>query len=220
MISHQYKCIFIHIPKTAGTSIEQKLGHFGELRRGVQDHRTISDIEPVSISDIAQACIHRNSSLAIRRLKKAIKDRTTNFSACYKAYYKFSFVRNPWARVFSWYKNVMRDQVHQQRYNVDANCTFNDFLKNHMDQRQLNSQLFWIVDKSGNIPFDFIGKFEKLEEDFEYIAGQIGLKDNKLPKLIAGDGQHYTQFYDFETKDIVYKLYKDEIKHFNYEYGH
>ena len=46
MISHKYKCIFIHIPKCAGTSIEQALGHFDEYSgRGRQDHRTIRMIE-------------------------------------------------------------------------------------------------------------------------------------------------------------------------------
>ena len=42
MISHKhkYKCIFIHIPKCAGTSIEKALGHFELYNgRGRQDHR-------------------------------------------------------------------------------------------------------------------------------------------------------------------------------------
>lgn len=70
MISHQYKCIFIHIPKTAGTSIEQKLGHFQELKRGVQDHRSICQIEPVSFVDLTKACISLDSSLLIQQIKK------------------------------------------------------------------------------------------------------------------------------------------------------
>ena len=46
MISHKHKCIFIHIPKYAGTSIEQALGHFDNYSgRGGQDHRSIRVIE-------------------------------------------------------------------------------------------------------------------------------------------------------------------------------
>ena len=48
MISHKYKCIYIHIPKTAGSSVEKKLGLYNELSWGVQDHRTIRDIQPIT----------------------------------------------------------------------------------------------------------------------------------------------------------------------------
>lgn len=53
MMSYKYKCIFIHIPKSAGTSIEQTLGHFKQLKRGVQDHRTIREMEPMPFVDLA-----------------------------------------------------------------------------------------------------------------------------------------------------------------------
>ncbi len=47
MISHIHKCIFIHIPRTAGTSIESALGHLDNYKggRGRQDHRPIRMIE-------------------------------------------------------------------------------------------------------------------------------------------------------------------------------
>jgi hypothetical protein len=219
MISHQYKCIFIHIPKTAGTSIEQKLGHFQELKRGVQDHRSICQIEPVSLIDLTKACVGLDSSLLIRQIKKMIKDKRTNFNQCYHTYFKFSFVRNPWARIFSWYKNVMRDELHQRRFGVKENCTFKEFLTKHMDQGELKPQLFWLLDKKGNMPFDFIGRFENLSSDFSYVAEKIGLKNKILPKLVSGDGQPYTEFYDPEMIDIVSRKYKNEIEHFKFEYG-
>jgi hypothetical protein len=219
MISHKYKCIFIHIPKTAGTSIEQKLGHFDELKRGVQDHRSISDIEPVSFVDLTRACVGLDSSRMIRLLKKLIKDNQANFRRCYDTYFKFSFVRNPWARVFSWYKNVMRDEHHKRRFDVHENCTFKEFITNHLDQAELKPQLFWLTDKQGKIPLDFIGRFENLADDFSYVADKIGLKNKTLPKLVSGDGQSYSDAYDSETIDIVAKRYKDEIKRFNFEYG-
>jgi hypothetical protein len=219
MISHQYKCIFIHIPKTAGTSIEQKLGHFAELKRGVQDHRPISQIEPVYWRDLARPCLGLDSSTLMLQIKKAIKDKQANIRHCYNTYFKFSFVRNPWARVFSWYKNVMRDEHHKKRFGVSDNCSFKYFLMNHMDQWELKPQLFWLIDKKGNIPLDFIGRFEKLKDDFNFVAHKIGLKNKDLPKLIAGDGQHYIQFYDTEMENLIYNRYKHEIDYFNFKFG-
>jgi hypothetical protein len=219
MISHQYKCIFIHIPKTAGTSIEQKLGHFKELQKGVQDHRSISQIEPVTIGELVRACIKFDSNLFLLLLKKMIRDKQFNNRHCYNNYFKFSFVRNPWARVFSWYKNVMRDNHHKKRFGVADDCSFKDFLNKHMDQWELKTQLYWLIDKKGDMPLDFIGRFENLNDDFGYVAEKVGLEDKALPKLISGDGVRYVQFYDDEMIDIINKIYKDEIMCFGFEYG-
>ena len=219
MISHKYKCIFIHIPKTAGTSIEQKLGHFKELHRGVQDHRPISDIEPISMRELARSCLFLDTAALKKQIKKALTDKKTNLKQCYGTYFKFSFVRNPWARVFSWYKNVMRDEHHKRRFKVDDNCSYKDFLHKHLDQWELKPQLYWLLDKEGNMPLDFVGKFENLKNDFCFVANKIGLRDYELPKLIAGDGQHYARFYDVEMEKLIYTKYKDEIDYFNFRFG-
>ena len=152
MISHKYKCIFIHIPKTAGTSIEQSLGHFNELKRGVQDHRPISDIEPLSFHDAVKSLLRPELSTFKKNIKKLIYDNRSNFKSKYNTYFKFTFVRNSWSRVFSWYKDVMRDDHLRNVWGVSDSCSFKDFLKNHLDQCELNTQLYWITDKKGRNP--------------------------------------------------------------------
>ena len=219
MISDKYKCIFVHIPKTAGTSIEHKLGHFVELKKGVQDHRTIKDIMPVTMKDIIQSILSCNSTLLKRHIKKVIKDYNTHFYSKFVNYYKFSFVRNPWSRVYSWYNNVMRDGEHKIRYNVKNNCTFKEFLQNHMDQKQLRTQLYWLIDNNNNLPFDYIGRFENLNNDFDHIADIIGLKDKRLPKLLFSSTLHYTKYYDDEMIEIVFNKYINEIEYFQFKYG-
>jgi len=219
MISNKYKCIFIHIPKTAGTSIEQKLGHFQELQRGVQDHRPISDIEPITIIELIKSLSRLDHKAFSKKLKKAIKDKASKLEQNYNIYFKFSFVRNPWSRTFSWYKNVMRDEHHKKRFSIRDNCSFKEFVEKHLDLWELKPQLFWLTDKKGNIPFDFIGRFEHLNRDFNYIAEKIGIENRKLPKLIAGDGQRYASFYDSEMIDRINKKYEKEIKYFNFKFG-
>lgn len=219
MVSDKYKCIFIHIPKTAGTSIEKALEHFKELDRGVQDHRTIRDIIPVSTNDLIFSIINREFNVFYIKFKKFIKDYKENYHIKYDTYFKFSFVRNPWARVFSWYNNVMRDDNHKKRFDVNHDCTFKYFIKNHMNQWELKPQLYWLMDKHGNIPLEFIGKFENLENDFKIVADRLNLDCPKLPKLLISNVHNYTDYYDNDMIDAIYKTYIDEIKIFEYEFG-
>ena len=80
VICHNKKCIFIHIPKTAGTSIEQF----------IKDN----DRNPIILLGVRNGrSMHHFSALEIKSL----------FPDLFKKYYKFSFVRNPYDRLLSEY---------------------------------------------------------------------------------------------------------------------
>ena len=74
VICHKYKCIFIHIPKCAGTTVEH---YFEEL-----GSRRYYDVQPLPV-------------LRREGLAKAIN--------LYPHYFTFTFVRNPYARFISFY---------------------------------------------------------------------------------------------------------------------
>ena len=138
MINHDLRCIFIHIPKCSGTSIERALGHLADHSgRGGQDHRSIREIAPIpGLSAL-------NSSKNILELCKRFMPSNPNDSSNprnkytvskeqFNDYFKFTIVRNPWDRVFSWYRNVMRDEVHLAKYGISSDCIFSDFLKTNL----------------------------------------------------------------------------------------
>jgi hypothetical protein len=211
MISHANRCIFIHIPKTAGTSIEKKLGHFEELAAGVQDHRTIRQIQP-----------EPGEVPWLKGFFKGKAEEPTDpekvTAKQFEAYFKFTVVRNPWARVFSWYRNVMDDPRHQEKHKVSADCTFGDFLKNHSDQWAMRLQTHWILDKAGNNPLDYVGLFEQLKESFAYISEKLNLEDAELPTLLKRRGEQpwYVDHYESESTALVAERYREEIAMFGY----
>jgi hypothetical protein len=241
-ISHQYRCIFIHIPKTAGTSIEHKLGHIGE-----QDHRAIRHYQKLSGKLLAQSLSKRkfngmgyNESDFLRGASREFVLRHLRFNHCqfsdiyrlvsntvrqratvsrrqFTEYFKFTFVRNPWARIYSWYRGVMRDEIMRRICGVPQACSFRDFMLNYSNFGLL-PQLYWMQDVDGHIPLDYIGKFENLRSDFNFVLKTLGIEDTTIPWVLSGGKSDYHDHYDAELRDLVADRYTQEIALFGYQY--
>ncbi|GAA5495211.1 hypothetical protein Rhal01_01386 [Rubritalea halochordaticola] len=224
MISHDYKCIFLHIPKCAGTSIESVLGHH-EGYRGPnrQDHRTLRSIQqPIFSKDLFKNL--ENFTELGRRFKRKVISRNENprnklmvTKEQYRQYYKFTIVRNPWARAFSWYKAVQEDPVFRNFVNLEADVNFYEALNKCIGKDLLREQTYWITDYTGAIPLDFIAKLETLESDFPAICNDMGVEGLSLPHHLKRSGS-YLDAFDDKTKDLVYHFYKEEIRLFGYEF--
>ncbi|GAA5495204.1 hypothetical protein Rhal01_01379 [Rubritalea halochordaticola] len=224
MISHKYKCIFIHIPKCAGTSVEQALGHIGDYKgRDEQDHRSLRMIEkPVDIQVMLSSKENVGHYLKGVYYKYKAPGNPNNKLVVnhlqYEDYYKFSFVRNPWHRAYSAYSNVIRDSFHMKKYQVDEDITFRDFLKRFMGVGFLREQLYWLKDYRGNLPYDFIGRFENLTDDFAKVTSDLGCDNLMLPHKIKGNNVSFQTAFDDESIELIAEFYKEEIELFGYSF--
>lgn len=90
-------------------------------------------------------------------------------------------------------------------------------LKNPFRQ-PINYPLYTI---DGEIVVDFVGKFENLKKDMNYILEKISLPRSGLPRektTFRNKKKHYRFYYNKETKKLVEKIYKKEIKLFGYKF--
>jgi len=220
LISKDHECVFIHIPKTAGTSIETALGyHEVAHERGRQDHRRLRNIEQgIWPPDRRRFLPADFAHYAIQRLRGRRRGFEFITYAEYDRFFKFAVVRNPWDRVYSWYRNVIRDPFHQGELGISADCGFADFVKNHLDCWALNKQTDWLVDENGNIALDYVGKFEVLQETFVHICNVLGIKNQVLPKVLDSGTSDFRSAYTDDIREIVAVKYAREIELFDYEF--
>ena len=189
MISDGHKFIFIHIPKTAGTSLcniflKEKAYIHTKKGRYYQSHVSVKDLEITNSDELDK-------------------------------YFTFSFVRNPWDIMVSWYK-----------FRKCRNLSFDKFLTEYKIK---NKYTYWLpetlyqtdflLDENDNPLVDFIGRFENLQQDFNIICDKIGIPHQKLPHKNKTKHKHYTEYYDDETRQIVAEKFAKDIEYFGYEFG-
>ena len=224
MISHEYKCIFIHIPKCAGTSIEDALGHHRQYNgREGQDHRTIRMIEtPIFNKHLFQS--KENAFEILRRVKHTFRregnprNRLTVTSDQYASYFKFAIVRNPWSRAYSWYQNVMADELHREGRAIDSQTPFYMFLKLYAGRGALRPQVYWLRSFDGSIHLDYVGRFENLLADFQEVCACLKIPAVELPHKVKGSGDDYRRHYDKDSKELVANIFHDDIEMFGYSF--
>ena len=108
-ISHDHKCLFIHIPRTGGTSFRKILGIDKEDEDSIP-----KALERINGKGLLSMC-NRNPELPSHKVPrvlykehlcmKHIYQLSLVDNKIYSEYLKFAFVRNPWDRALSVYSN-------------------------------------------------------------------------------------------------------------------
>lgn len=189
MLDITKKFIFIHIPKTGGTSITKFLyPNFSDerLRTYSKKHFYISDY---------------------------IKEGVVNLDE----FFKFAFVRNPYERALSHYFYLAVDRL-EPRYKITYSSFYDFARKIDIKCRYSQPQADCLLDEKGKLCVDFVGKFENLQEDFNFICDKISAPRQKLPHINKTNHKHYSQYCDDRTLELIQKMYAKDFEYFDYEY--
>ena len=156
--------------------------------------------------------------------------------AQFDAAFRFSFVRNPWARLVS----EFRYRNHHLR------MSFREFVERGWpppsmsdEYRHLVPQSDFLYDGDGRCLVDFVGRFESLQADFDTVCARLRCATGMLPHRDDGSGAslglldrlrrmlgrasepahaHYSGYYDGVTRDRVADLYAADIENFGYRF--
>lgn len=213
MISDDRRCIFIHVPKTGGTSVEDAIwGPDWSVRTPEQ-----------LWMGIVRPGFNKYQSGGLQHLL-ASQIRQEVGEERFDAYFKFSFVRNPWDKAVSQFHYLKTRPDLRKVMGVRPWTTFRGYVrilrKRHERHVQSFEQWRFICDESGDPVVDFLGRFERLEADFRTVAHAIGMPDVALPHSMKSTKRRpYPDYYDRRTADIIAELYAEDIERFGYRFG-
>ncbi len=187
-LSHRYKAIFIHIPKTAGTSIYTVLAipqnekHFYSASKKIPSYQHFTPLQ----------------------LRNKLPNHIWN------QYYKLTVVRNPFDRVVSDYRylkthlsfkykiNSFTDFVHLVQRIVTGNRYTENVYFDHFRPQSHYLQ---------GITYDKICKFESLHHDLSEVKETLKCQGGRLPWKYKTSSVHgpsnFRPYYNQETKSII-----------------
>ena len=150
----------------------------------------------------------------------------------FNLYFKFTFVRNPWDRLFSAFNFLKQggicnaDLFFSHKY-LSQYESFNDFVIDWVNKENIQKYTHFIPQYqflcppfSSNVSVDFIGFFENLEDDFLFIKDKLNVDvclehSNQTQKK---EPLNYMDFYTEETRGIVGDVYSKDISLLGYNF--
>jgi len=207
MISKKKKIIFVHIPKTGGSSIEKCLKNVFDERILMEKKRAVGEQTKV-LGEIKNLYKNSHNSLkhsTIMELKNHYSDEDFN------EFHKFAVIRNPWDRLLSLYS-----WPDKTKYNKKS---FLKYFKGVKEVDAYKKRALWTInkfvcDEKGDIMVDTLLDFENLNNDFMKLNSKLGLTEDTLPHINRTKVKSFREVMDEETIEIVRRYYKKEIDKF------
>ena len=191
------RCLFVHVPKAAGVAVVESL--FAHRGGG---HTTYREYE--------------------RLFKQTYRVRD------FDEYFSFAFVRNPWDRLHSAYEflrggGMLPADAEFARRVLLPFPDFRAFVHEWVTPDHVRSwlhfvpQVEFVKNEHGTISLSFIGRYERLHEDYEYVRTRLGLGGPLAERNRTASRTPWREAYDAETAAIVRHVYAEDIERLGYK---
>ena len=219
-VNFKKKSIFIAVPKTGTTSLRNQLKQHGTPLIN-SPHLNILQVRDSLYVFFLIRTLGRNEGFPSESIPTD-EDLRAQAKEVFDTFFKFSAVRNPWARAVSLYSRregvKMKDKI-----------SFEDFCKNHIYASDTcrqptlhHNQLDWLCDENGQCIMDYVYKLENFNQAIKDIAeltnGRLQLASkyaNRNPDSLSGS---YRDIYTEEARKMIAKRFEKDIDYFKYTF--
>lgn len=223
IISHKNRFIFIHIPKTAGTAINWALQEKSDL----SFRKFYRKLKYIYYSLVSPNMCFTLYTPKIQKHAKAKEIRSVLPEQIWEEYFTFAFVRNPWDLMVSsyeWWLQMagMWPDLQDDIQKIMKMKGFHEFIRSEYGLNRINEQYGniydWISEEDDEIIVDYVGKYENLDNDLDWIGRNLGFSEVVPPKINVTERMPYRKYYDEETKKMVGERFEKTIEKFNYSF--
>ena len=207
-VSDSHRVLFVHVPKTGGSSFEAMFA------RRIDDSRVVEG---------------RKRHASYQWLLAAEPD--------LEAYWSFGFVRNPWARMVSWWSMISSVFEKADRGDEKARSKIENYpnawlpegeFRHDFDRFVLEGtekvsklgtpQSMTLARADGRL-VDFVGRTENFDDDLKIVRDKLGLaRRDQSPRRNKSSHGHYHDYYNDETRAKVAEVFARDIELFGYTY--
>jgi hypothetical protein len=206
-LSTSHRFLFVHVPKTAGTSIRHALESVAKPRNRTPVQRLLSHL-PVR-QDPDRVYLRTHDTAAWARVKLG--------ADYFDALRRYAVIRNPYDVAVSYFR-FYQIQKSLQFLTHEAHSHFPEFVKGLKSYGRTYAQCHWIEGKDGTLLVPDILFFERLEVDFSRFLDETGLQGIPLGrKNVSGSGD-YRDYYDPASRSVVEEIFARDFKRFQYDF--
>ena len=214
IISRGRRYIFVHIPKTGGTSLALAL-----------EARAMKD--DILIGDTPKAMRRRGRVKALQGSGKLWKHsgladiHGVVTDAEMAEYFVLTLVRNPWDRMVSYYRWLQLQGFNHPAVGLAKALKFDEFLRHERIQGSIGGAPYasYVTDSAGVERCELFARIENLRDDLAPFEAHLGFSLDQIERVNTSPrNPDYRSYYSDADADIVARMCHDDIARFNYSF--
>lgn len=214
IISHRHRYIFVHAPKTGGTSLalalEAKIGKvdilIGDTPKAVKRRKRLKGVT-------ASGRLWKHSQLA------DIYGLVTQSDV--EQYFVFTLVRNPWDRIVSYYHWLKVQHFEHPAVLLAQSLDFSGFIHHEMTRQAFSTAPYasFVTDAQGRERCDLFLRLEAISEDVAKLQSALGLRLPDLTHCNRSDrSANWRQYFSEKDAALVAEICATDIARFAYQF--
>ena len=204
IVSHKHRFMFFAQPRTGTHAIREALQtHLGEDDWQQQAlTRTVS----LPIPELARI---GHGHISLEQVQAYLPDEI------WREYFKFAMVRNPYERYVSACSFLNRGNPGYA--GREAAFMKTALTRQRFRRRVLvRPQTALLVNRAGIVGMDFVGRYERLQHDFDRACERIGIPARRLARRNVSHHADYRRYYDETLLQQVNDFYRADFEQFDY----